>query len=321
MTQPRLAFRNLTASPSDPVSTWPTEAVQAALERGDLPDWRRIAVEIEAAPWGRTSRQVEEVLSHSRPYGVTELMESVIARARTLAEQDERAAVAARIRSSVLRAGLTQAQFAQPSGRRRTGFRRMRTQRSCRRPRCWCGSSDSAQVGEQHVRSRSISSSCRSRPRIRSYSSSAIASASCAGVAAGPAWPPSRRVASSLAGAACPSIAAGRCPLSPSPSSSLPVIMHRVRRDHRLRPRRHQLRRAVGPRLGMPTCSVRRRRGGRMLNPSNAGTASGARRGFIRRLLPVHGRRGGGGRIRRGLGKRMADRASRRTTRHSAPGP
>jgi hypothetical protein len=108
----RLAFRNLTTAPSDPVSTWPTEAVQAALERGDLPDWRRLTDEIDAAPWGRTSRQVEEVLSHTRPYGVTELMEAVIARARTRAEQEERAAVAVRIRSAMRRSELTQAQFA-----------------------------------------------------------------------------------------------------------------------------------------------------------------------------------------------------------------
>ena len=43
-------------------------------------------------------------------------MASVIARARTLAEQDERAAVAARIRSAVRRSGLTQAQFAAAIG-------------------------------------------------------------------------------------------------------------------------------------------------------------------------------------------------------------
>ncbi len=41
-----LAFRNLTIQPSDPVDTWPTEAVQTALERGDLEQWRRLAFEI-----------------------------------------------------------------------------------------------------------------------------------------------------------------------------------------------------------------------------------------------------------------------------------
>lgn len=77
-----LAFRNLTITPDAPVSEWPTEAVHTALERGDLADWHRIVTEIVADPWGRTARQVTEVLSYSRPYGVAEAMETVIDRAR-----------------------------------------------------------------------------------------------------------------------------------------------------------------------------------------------------------------------------------------------
>jgi hypothetical protein len=41
------------------------------------------------------TRQVEEVLSHSRPYGVAEAMETALARARLRAEESERAAVTA----------------------------------------------------------------------------------------------------------------------------------------------------------------------------------------------------------------------------------
>lgn len=77
-----LTFRNLVTDPADPVSTWPTEAVQTALERGDLGDWRRLAAEIRCEPWGRTAHQVEEVLTHARPYGIAEVMELVIERAR-----------------------------------------------------------------------------------------------------------------------------------------------------------------------------------------------------------------------------------------------
>ncbi len=101
-----LAFRNLTITPETPVSKWPTEAIQTALERGDLADWHRIIVEIGADPWGRTARQLEEVLSHSRPYGVAEAMETALSRARGRAEASERAAVAAEIRESVKRSGL-----------------------------------------------------------------------------------------------------------------------------------------------------------------------------------------------------------------------
>jgi DNA-binding transcriptional regulator YiaG len=111
-----LAFRNLTISPEAPVSQWPTEAVQIALERGDLADWHRIVVAIRADPWGKTARQVEEVLSHSRPYGVAEAMRTALHRAREQAEARERATVAAEIREAVRRSGLSRADFASRIG-------------------------------------------------------------------------------------------------------------------------------------------------------------------------------------------------------------
>ena len=111
-----LAFRNLTITPDAPVSEWPTEAVQAALERGDLADWHRIVAAVQADPWGRTARQLEEVISHSRPYGITEAMQTVLSRVRQRAEENERAAVAAEIREAVERSGLSQAEFASRIG-------------------------------------------------------------------------------------------------------------------------------------------------------------------------------------------------------------
>jgi ribosome-binding protein aMBF1 (putative translation factor) len=111
-----LAFRNLTIDPAEPVANWPAEAVQAALERGDLADWHRLAAEVARQPWGRTARTLEEVLSYSRPYGVAEAMEAVIARARARAERREREAVAAEIRQAVDRSGLTRAELASRLG-------------------------------------------------------------------------------------------------------------------------------------------------------------------------------------------------------------
>ena len=107
-----VTFRNITANPTDPVKDWPTEAVQAALERGDIEEWRRLATEINRRPWGRTTRQIEEVLSHSRPYGVAELMESVIARARAHAEDEERRTIAVEVRQAITDSGLTRREFA-----------------------------------------------------------------------------------------------------------------------------------------------------------------------------------------------------------------
>jgi DNA-binding transcriptional regulator YiaG len=111
-----LAFRNLTITPDAPVSEWPTEAVQTALERGDLADWHRIVVALQADPWGKTARQVEEVLSYSRPYGIAEAIEAALARARQRTEASERTAVASEIREAVERSGLSQAEFASRIG-------------------------------------------------------------------------------------------------------------------------------------------------------------------------------------------------------------
>ncbi|MGH3949720.1 MAG: helix-turn-helix domain-containing protein [Pseudonocardiaceae bacterium] len=111
-----LAFRNLTISPDAPVSSWPTEAVQTALERGDLGDWRRIVAELRQDPWGRTARQVEEVMSHSRPYGIADAMETVLARIRARIEAGEREEVAAEIRGAIANSRLSRTEFASRIG-------------------------------------------------------------------------------------------------------------------------------------------------------------------------------------------------------------
>lgn len=111
-----LAFRNVDASPDDPVAEWPVEAIQTALERGSLRHWRRLAGEIRAEPWGPVARRVEAVLTYSRPYGIAEAMERVIADARETTEADERRAVAAEISRLVDESGLTRAEFASRIG-------------------------------------------------------------------------------------------------------------------------------------------------------------------------------------------------------------
>jgi DNA-binding transcriptional regulator YiaG len=111
-----LAFRNLGITPDAPVSSWPTEAVQAALERGGLEHWQRIAAEVNRNPWGRIARQLEEVLSHSRPYGVADAMDVVLARARQHAEDSEREQVAAEVRDAIARSGLRRSEFASRIG-------------------------------------------------------------------------------------------------------------------------------------------------------------------------------------------------------------
>jgi len=115
-----LKFRNITVSPDDPVDTWPFEGILAAVERGSLPDWRRLAAAIRADPWGPVARQVLEAIRLSRPYGTAELLEGVVERARKLAADSEREDVAAEVRNLVGRSGLSRQDFAERVGTSRS---------------------------------------------------------------------------------------------------------------------------------------------------------------------------------------------------------
>jgi DNA-binding transcriptional regulator YiaG len=107
-----LKFRNIDASVDDPVETWPFEGILTAVERGTLPDWRRLAAAIRADPWGPVAQQVLEAIDISRPYGTSELLTTVIEHARRDAADAERDEVAGEIRDLVARSGLSRQDFA-----------------------------------------------------------------------------------------------------------------------------------------------------------------------------------------------------------------
>ena len=111
-----LKFRNIDASPDDPVETWPFEGILAAVERGTLPDWRRLATAIRTDPWGPVAQQVLEAVRLSRPYGAAELLEAVVAQARKLAIDSERENVASEVRELAARSGLSKQDFAERIG-------------------------------------------------------------------------------------------------------------------------------------------------------------------------------------------------------------
>jgi DNA-binding transcriptional regulator YiaG len=115
-----LKFRNIDASPDDPVETWPFEGILAAVERGTLPDWRRLAAAIRADPWGPVAQQVLEAIGLARPYGTTELLAGVVERARKLAADSERQDVASEVRDLVGRSGLSKQDFAERIGTSRS---------------------------------------------------------------------------------------------------------------------------------------------------------------------------------------------------------
>jgi DNA-binding transcriptional regulator YiaG len=115
-----LKFRNVSSSPHDPVESWPFEGILAAVDRGTLPDWRRLAAAIRADPWGPVAQQVLEAVRLSRPYGTTELLDGVVSRARLEAAASERSEVAAEIRKLVDDSGLSRQDFADRIGTSRS---------------------------------------------------------------------------------------------------------------------------------------------------------------------------------------------------------
>jgi hypothetical protein len=99
-----------------PVEFWPTSAIRAALETDDLTVWQRIVVAIKRDPYGRTARQVEEVLETARPYGVSKALSEVLHRTREHLEANECAEVARHIQALMERSGLGPAEFASRIG-------------------------------------------------------------------------------------------------------------------------------------------------------------------------------------------------------------
>ena len=99
-----------------PVEFWPTASIRSALETGDITVWQRIVVAIKRDPFGRTARQVEEVLEAASPYGIAKALSEVINRARAHLEANERSEASRHVRLLVERSGLTEREFASRIG-------------------------------------------------------------------------------------------------------------------------------------------------------------------------------------------------------------
>ncbi len=78
-----LRFRNVDAEPSDPVETWPQEAMLAAVERGLLPDWCRIATALHKSPHGDVAVALKQAIETAEgDNGGAAVMQIVLERAR-----------------------------------------------------------------------------------------------------------------------------------------------------------------------------------------------------------------------------------------------
>lgn len=105
-------FRNVDASPSDDVTTWPYEALVTVVERGLVADWQPVFAELRRHPWGPVARRVEQIAATTTDTSVCRLFAMAVARARADMERAERAEVARRIRVAIGASGLTAAEFA-----------------------------------------------------------------------------------------------------------------------------------------------------------------------------------------------------------------
>jgi len=99
-----------------PVEFWPTAAIRDAVESGDLGVWQRIVVALKRDPYGRTARQVEEVLDSASSPGISKALTEVLTRTRAHLEADERAEVARQIQGLIDRSGLSPREFASRIG-------------------------------------------------------------------------------------------------------------------------------------------------------------------------------------------------------------
>jgi len=99
-----------------PVEFWPTASIRSALETGDITIWQRIVVAIKRDPYGRTARQVEEVLETAAPQGISKALNEVLLRARSHLEANERTEAARHVQLLLERSGLGEPEFASRIG-------------------------------------------------------------------------------------------------------------------------------------------------------------------------------------------------------------
>ena len=107
-----LRFRNLDIDTSAPVEQWGVEGLLAAIDRGSLPDWRRIVSAITADPWGPLASDLDTAIELAEDRGVAVTIGRAIARARQRAENRARAEVRRRLAALVAGSGFTAAEFA-----------------------------------------------------------------------------------------------------------------------------------------------------------------------------------------------------------------
>jgi hypothetical protein len=111
-----LRFRNITATPDHPVERWGVEGILAAIDRGSLRHWRRIASVVREDPCGPAAADLEQALMLAEDVGVVATLRRTLEQARDDADASARAEVRRRLAALVNASGLTAAEFARRLG-------------------------------------------------------------------------------------------------------------------------------------------------------------------------------------------------------------
>lgn len=115
-----LAFRNLDVSPDAPVEEWGFEGLLAAVDRGDLADWRRVAAAVARAPRGEVAELLDGVVDAAEDSGSAAALRRYVALAVEREERRERQAVADELVGLWRASGLDQGAYARRLGTSRT---------------------------------------------------------------------------------------------------------------------------------------------------------------------------------------------------------
>ncbi len=111
-----LKFRNLNVDPHAPVEEWGFEGLLAAVERGDIRDWHRLAQAVLQDPRGKVAAELEEVLDSVEDPAMSSLFSRILRRASLRADEDDRADVAKLMAQHLSQSRLTRTEFARQLG-------------------------------------------------------------------------------------------------------------------------------------------------------------------------------------------------------------
>ena len=111
-----ISFRNVDVDETAPLDTWPPEAIEILVDRGNLSDWRRLAAALADDPWGPLARTVEEIIALDCHYGVDRILDRVLRRERERRTLSGRRRYADHLRGLRRAAGMTMRELAAAAG-------------------------------------------------------------------------------------------------------------------------------------------------------------------------------------------------------------